>query len=195
MIGHMAAISANVHAQSYSIDQTRYFATPQLESVDLKQRLEEAAAFTPVDPNNPAALGAYLHRAESLLAQLERHHAYLHLRASSSAGHNFHRQVPFAIERIGDQAAGFRLLQQLFRPFDIGAPRNVQYGVGVESREAHLALDTIQRSFGARFEALPRILRRRCDCSKAQDEAVGDGCGQQAFGRPLVAGTIELLGR
>jgi len=31
---------------------------------------------------DPAGLGDYLHRAEVLLAQLERHGAYLHLRAS-----------------------------------------------------------------------------------------------------------------
>jgi oligoendopeptidase F len=82
IIGQMGAIFANAQAQSFSIDQTRYFATPEIESSDLKQRLDETAAFAPVAPSDPAALADYLHHAEALLAQLERHHAYLHLRAS-----------------------------------------------------------------------------------------------------------------
>jgi oligoendopeptidase F len=68
--------------QAYAIDQTRYFATPKIESAELKQRMVEAAAFAQIAPDDPIALAAYLNRAESLLAQLERHHAYLHLRAS-----------------------------------------------------------------------------------------------------------------
>ncbi len=68
--------------QSYAIDQTRYFATPEIESAEFKQRMEEAAAFAEVAPDDPIALAAYLKHAESLLAQLERHNAYLHLRAS-----------------------------------------------------------------------------------------------------------------
>jgi hypothetical protein len=32
-------------AQSYSIDQTRYFATPDIEQAELKQRIEEASSF------------------------------------------------------------------------------------------------------------------------------------------------------
>jgi hypothetical protein len=32
-------------AQSYSIDQTRYFATPDIEQAELKQRIEEASCF------------------------------------------------------------------------------------------------------------------------------------------------------
>lgn len=68
--------------QSYAIDQSRYFASPEVESAELKQRLAEAAAFPAVAPAGPAALGKYLHGAEVLLANLERHEAYLHLRAS-----------------------------------------------------------------------------------------------------------------
>jgi hypothetical protein len=69
-------------AQSYSIDQTRYFASPEVESAERKQRLAAAAAFPAVAPVGAAALVNYLRRAEVLLGQLERHNAYLHLRAS-----------------------------------------------------------------------------------------------------------------
>jgi len=69
-------------AWSWSIDQTRYFATPEIEQAELKQRLDETAAFPAAAPADPAALADYLHRAETLLAQLQRHRAYLHLRAS-----------------------------------------------------------------------------------------------------------------
>jgi oligoendopeptidase F len=69
-------------AQSYSIDQSRYFASPEIEAAQRQQRLDEAAGFPAVAPVDPAGLGDYLHRAEVLLAQLERHGAYLHLRAS-----------------------------------------------------------------------------------------------------------------
>ncbi len=69
-------------AQSYSIDQTRYFASPEIESAQRKQRLGAAAAFPAVAPLGAAALLEYLHRAEALLGQLERHNAYVHLRAS-----------------------------------------------------------------------------------------------------------------
>jgi oligoendopeptidase F len=69
-------------AQSYSIDQTRYFATPDIEQAELKQRIEEASSFPATAPQGPAQLFDYLRRAESLLAQLQRHEAYLNLRAS-----------------------------------------------------------------------------------------------------------------
>jgi len=82
MLPMPVSAAAPVPAQSYSIDQTRYFATPETESAELKQRMDEAAAFPAVPPVDPAALADYLHRAEVLLAQLERHSAYLHLRAS-----------------------------------------------------------------------------------------------------------------
>jgi oligoendopeptidase F len=69
-------------AQSYSIDQTRYFATPEIERAELKQRTEEAASFPAAAPQGPAQLLDYLQRAETLLAQLQRHAAYLNLMAS-----------------------------------------------------------------------------------------------------------------
>jgi oligoendopeptidase F len=69
-------------AQSYSIDQTRYFATPEIERAELKQRIEEASAFPAAAPQGPAQLLDYLQRAETLLAQLQRHEAYLNLLAS-----------------------------------------------------------------------------------------------------------------
>jgi oligoendopeptidase F len=78
----LGATAAAAPAQSYSIDQTRYFPTPETESAELEQRMEEAAAFPTVPPLDPGALADYLHRAEVLLAQFERHNAYLHLRAS-----------------------------------------------------------------------------------------------------------------
>jgi oligoendopeptidase F len=69
-------------SETHSIDQTRYFATPRIEALELKQRLDEAAALARTAPDDPVALAAYLKHAEFLLAQLERHDAYLHLRAS-----------------------------------------------------------------------------------------------------------------
>jgi len=77
-----AAANAAAPAQSYSIDQTRYFANHEIEQVELKQRLAGAAAFPAVAPADASALLAYLQGAESLLAQLQRHHSYLLLRAS-----------------------------------------------------------------------------------------------------------------
>jgi oligoendopeptidase F len=68
--------------QTYSIDQTRYFATPDTEQTDLKQRVEEVSSFPSAAPQGPAQLLNYLKRAETLLAQLQRHDAYLNLRAS-----------------------------------------------------------------------------------------------------------------
>jgi oligoendopeptidase F len=69
-------------AQSYSIDQTRYFATPEIERAELKQRLEAAASFPSAAPQEPSQLLDYLQRAETLLGQLQRHYAYLNLMAS-----------------------------------------------------------------------------------------------------------------
>ncbi len=68
-------------AQSYSIDQTRYFATPEIERAELKQRTAEAASFPAAAAQGPQLLN-YLQRAETLLAQLQRHAAYLNLMAS-----------------------------------------------------------------------------------------------------------------
>jgi len=78
----LQAGAAAAPAQSYTIDQTRYFATPGIESAQLQQCLDEVAVFPAAAPDGPAALADYLHRAEALLAQLQRHRAYLHLRAS-----------------------------------------------------------------------------------------------------------------
>jgi oligoendopeptidase F len=69
-------------AQSYSIDQTRYFASPEIERAELKARFEETSGFPAVAPDDPKALYGYLQRAEGLLSQLQRHRAYLLLRAS-----------------------------------------------------------------------------------------------------------------
>src|ERR1700744_214939 len=68
--------------QAYSIDQARYFATPEVEKAELKQRVEEASAFPAVAPEDPKALYDYLHLADELHAKLLRHVAYLHLRVS-----------------------------------------------------------------------------------------------------------------
>ena len=76
------AAPAGALAQSYSIDQTRYFATPDIEQAELKQRIEEASAFPAAAPQGAAQLLDFLQRAETLLAQLQRHDAYLNLRAS-----------------------------------------------------------------------------------------------------------------
>jgi oligoendopeptidase F len=69
-------------SQSYSIDQSRYFATPEIEQDELKQRIDEASAFPSVAPADPVALYDYLQRADLLYAQLQRHGIYLNLRTS-----------------------------------------------------------------------------------------------------------------
>ena len=69
-------------AQTYSIDQTRYFPTPDIEQAELKRLVGEASAFPSTAPQGPAQLLDYLQRAETLLARLQRHDAYLNLRAS-----------------------------------------------------------------------------------------------------------------
>lgn len=76
------ANAAPPSSQAYSIDQTRYFATPEIEQVDLRQRLEEASAFPGVAPADPRALYDYLQRADLLYGQLQRHGVYLYLRSS-----------------------------------------------------------------------------------------------------------------
>jgi oligoendopeptidase F len=69
-------------AQSYSIDQTRYFASPEIEGTELRRLLAEVSGFPSVAPDEPKLVLVYLHQAESLAALLQRHRAYLHLRAS-----------------------------------------------------------------------------------------------------------------
>ncbi|HEY2677490.1 MAG TPA: M3 family metallopeptidase [Steroidobacteraceae bacterium] len=78
----VAPPAAYAQATSYAIDQTRYFATPAIESTALEPLLKEASAFPAKIAGDPAAIEPYLRRAEDLLGQLERHQAYLHLRAS-----------------------------------------------------------------------------------------------------------------
>jgi oligoendopeptidase F len=68
--------------RSYTIDQTRYFATPEIERTELGVSLAEASNFPSTAPDEPKALMSYLSHAETLLARLQRHRAYLHLRAS-----------------------------------------------------------------------------------------------------------------
>jgi oligoendopeptidase F len=87
LAGTMAAAQAAAPApaaapQSLAIDQTRYFPTPEIEREELKSRIAEASAWPPAAPDDPKALLAYLQRAESLLSRLQRHRAYLLLRAS-----------------------------------------------------------------------------------------------------------------
>lgn len=78
----LVGLPGSAQTQPQSIDQTRYFSTPEIERAEFKQRLDEAAVFPPAAPADAIELGDYLHRAESLLAQLQRHDAYLLLRAS-----------------------------------------------------------------------------------------------------------------
>jgi oligoendopeptidase F len=68
--------------QSYSIDQTRYFASPEIESAQRKQLFKEAAEIPARAPDDPQALAEFLRHAEDLLSRLQRHQSYLHLRAS-----------------------------------------------------------------------------------------------------------------
>jgi oligoendopeptidase F/glycerophosphoryl diester phosphodiesterase len=69
-------------AESYSIDQTRYFATPEAQRLELESLMTEESAFPSAAPQSPKDLLEYLHAAESLLGRLQRHRAYLLLRAS-----------------------------------------------------------------------------------------------------------------
>ncbi len=78
----LVGLPAAAQSPSQSIDQTRYFATIEGERTEFKRRLDEAAAFPAAAPADPVELGNYLRRAEALLAQLQRHDAYLLLRAS-----------------------------------------------------------------------------------------------------------------
>jgi oligoendopeptidase F len=88
------AISTRMPAQSYSIDQTRYFATPDIAQTELKQRIEEASSFPAAAPQGPAQLLDYLQRSETLLAQLQRHDAYLNLMASRDMDDRFTSTSP-----------------------------------------------------------------------------------------------------
>jgi oligoendopeptidase F len=104
-------------AQSYSIDQTRYFPTPDIEQAELKQLIVEASSFPAAAPQGSARLLDYLQQAETLLARLERHDAYLNLRASRdledrvdadagdqarSAIHQLLSTVSMALRTLGD---------------------------------------------------------------------------------------------
>jgi hypothetical protein len=53
----LIGLPAAVTAQPQSIDQSRYFATPEIERAEFAQRLEDAAAFPAVAPADPLALG------------------------------------------------------------------------------------------------------------------------------------------
>ena len=67
---------------NYSIDQTQYFSSPEAEQADLQATLAAASEFPASAPPEPSALLDYIHRAENLLATLQRHEAFLNLRAS-----------------------------------------------------------------------------------------------------------------
>lgn len=111
--------SPSTPVSTFSIDQTRYFATPQIEAAERKLRMDDVAALPSDAPDQAPALLGYLHRAENLLAQLERHNAYLHLRASldiddrvdaeadektSDAIDRVVARVEAALRKIGDAA-------------------------------------------------------------------------------------------
>jgi len=76
------ANAAPPSSQAYSIDQTRYFATPEIEQAERTQRIAEVSTFPAPAPRDPQALYNYLHNADQLTAQLQRHSVYLDLRAS-----------------------------------------------------------------------------------------------------------------
>jgi hypothetical protein len=84
-------------AQSYAIDQSRYFASPAIESAQRKQRMEAAAAFPSVAPAGGAVI--YLRRAEVLLGQLERHNALRISRARAGRLLSFVSATPVVIGR------------------------------------------------------------------------------------------------
>lgn len=69
-------------AETYRIDPTLYFASPTTETA-ARSALETEIAELPVLASpSPGDLLAYLRRTENLLADNQRHMAYLHLRAS-----------------------------------------------------------------------------------------------------------------
>src|SRR5580698_10456292 len=86
--------------------------------------------------------------------------------------HHFHGEMPLTAERIGNRTAAFRLLQQPLRPFDIGAGGDMQFGVRLEAREPHPAIDAVQGTLSARLEALPGEFRRGRYCAEVQYEAI-----------------------
>jgi hypothetical protein len=65
LLGGIAA----AQAQSIAIDQTRYFATPEIGREELKSRMAEASAWPAAAPDDPKALLVYLQGAENSAAQ------------------------------------------------------------------------------------------------------------------------------
>jgi oligoendopeptidase F len=82
MARRVVAATEAPQTRSYSIDQTRYFTTPEIEQAELKTRIAETSGLSAIAPDDPKALLGYLQGAEALLSQLQRHRAYLRLRAS-----------------------------------------------------------------------------------------------------------------
>ena len=99
------------------------------------------------------------------------------------------------LSELATRQAALRLFEQLLRPFDVGAGGDMQLGVSIEARESHLAFDAVQGPFGARLEADARKTWMPPRSPETQDEAIRNGRRQQSFGRPLIARTIEFLGR
>ena len=54
--------AAATASQSYAIDQTRYFASPEIEQADLKASLAEVTGIPSVAPADPKTLLEYLRR-------------------------------------------------------------------------------------------------------------------------------------
>ena len=59
--GMIQPVTAAPAAPSYSIDLTRYFATPEAQRLELESLLTEATAFPSMAPQSPKDLLEYLH--------------------------------------------------------------------------------------------------------------------------------------
>ncbi|WP_165973530.1 M3 family metallopeptidase [Luteibacter rhizovicinus] len=73
---------ATANAETHSIDQHAYFASPEAEQSDRKALLADMAAVVSPTSPTPRELLDYLHRSEALLARAQRHNAWLHLRSA-----------------------------------------------------------------------------------------------------------------
>jgi hypothetical protein len=71
---------------------------------------------------------------------------------------------------------------------------NLELCPNLERGELRDALDTIERAGHRAGQRSPLEFRRRRDRAKGQDETVADGCDEQGFRRPLIAGTAEFCG-
>ena len=78
----LSLLVAATHAEDRHIDPRIWFASPAAEAADRATLLTETAALPVLDHPAPGALLDYLHQGEHLLAHIQRHAAWLHLRTA-----------------------------------------------------------------------------------------------------------------